>query len=414
MQIVLITHYFDPEVGAPQRRWSALVARFVRAGHSVSVFAPPPHYPDGRVHPTFRKRMRPGSVASIECGAMVHRVGYVPHYGDIVTRTIDHLGAAISTVRAVRTAMRETTFSPDVVVATAPAIESLLAGRLVSRMLSVPMVAEMRDAWPDLVAFTPGMQTARSPISWAKKQVHRAVTDLQSGAAAVVTTTDSFATVLRERGMRHVEVLRNGTTHTEYPRVPSSHFTDGVLRVLYMGTVGRSQGLDLVVATVARLQAEGVAIECRIVGGGADLPRLTRLNRALGSPVAIIRAVDPSEVRDHYAWADSAIVSLRDWEPFAWTVPSKLYELLATGKHITAIVEGEAADIVASTRGGAVVKPGDATALAALWRKLSADRSDLEVDSSGRAWVEENADYDALSDRYLQLLARVVSENATP
>lgn len=52
-------------------------------------------------------------------------------------------------------------------------------------------------------------------------------------------------------------------------------------------------------------------------------------------------------------------VQLRDWEPFAWTVPSKLYEALATGKHVTAILAGEAADIVRSTGAGDVVAPGD-------------------------------------------------------
>ena len=43
MKMLLLTHYYAPEFGAPQRRWSALVQRFIAAGHRVTVAAPVPH-----------------------------------------------------------------------------------------------------------------------------------------------------------------------------------------------------------------------------------------------------------------------------------------------------------------------------------------------------------------------------------
>jgi hypothetical protein len=62
MRILLITHNYAPEVGAPQHRWNALVQRFVAAGHDVAVLAPSPHFPSGRAHPG-DDSLRPGAVA---------------------------------------------------------------------------------------------------------------------------------------------------------------------------------------------------------------------------------------------------------------------------------------------------------------------------------------------------------------
>ena len=45
-----------------------------------------------------------------------------------------------------------------------------------------------------------------------------------------------------------------------------------------------------------------------------------------------------------YAWADTLVVALRpDWPSFRHTVPSKTYEVLAVGRHVTGMVTGEAA-----------------------------------------------------------------------
>jgi hypothetical protein len=85
MRILLITHYYRPEYGAPQRRWSALVDRFVAAGHQVTVSAPMPHYPSGTVDPRDRVDRQVGRTEVGESGETILRTGYLPHRGDIIT-----------------------------------------------------------------------------------------------------------------------------------------------------------------------------------------------------------------------------------------------------------------------------------------------------------------------------------------
>lgn len=407
MRILLLTHYFEPENGAPQRRWRALIERFVDAGHSVDIVAPPPHYPTGDIEPDLPAELKAGSHAKGEHGGTVHRVAFLPHNTSIGSRTLDHVWVARATVVAVMRLVHRGDMHPDVVIATAPGLPTLFAGRVLAKRLKVPLIAEMRDAWPDLVSHTPGI--GRGPASRAKRRVHEFVTRLQRDAALVVTTTDSFADVLRARGISWVEVVRNGTSLARYASIPPTEHDHDALRVLYIGTVGRSQGLDNVIRASAIARARGVNVRTRIVGYGADFKRLQVLNASLGSPVELLGRVEPRQVHSHYMWADTAVVSLRDWEPFRWTVPSKLYELMATGKHITAVVDGEAAGIVRQTESGDVVAPGHPDALADLWKCLALDRSLLDTRSGGRTWIAEHADFDVIAERYRSVLERVVT-----
>ncbi|MCT1384733.1 glycosyltransferase family 4 protein [Brachybacterium sp. p3-SID1565] len=427
MRILLITHYYAPEFGAPQRRWSALIQRFVDAGHQVTVAAPVPHYPGGRPTPQQRRAHRVGAVERGDHGETVLRTAYLPHRSDIGTRTADHAVAAADSLRRLLCRFARTSTRPDVVIATAPAVPSLLVGRMLALRWRVPLVAEMRDAWPDLVTHVgpagavpvklaphtrpdPLRRAVGLAIGRAKGAVHHAVTSWQQGAQVVVTTTARFAEVLRERGIDDPRVVRNGTdlagvrAQLDHPR---GHHRE--LRCLYLGNMGRSQGLETVVRAAARLRARGVPVQVRMIGHGVEAPALAALAHELGAPVQVLSRIPHTEVQEQYAWADTVVVSLRDWEPFAWTVPSKLYELLATRRHITALLDGEAADVVREAGAGDVLAPQDEDALVTLWSRLAADRSLAAGRDSGRDWVAAHADDDVLAARYLGILEQVVA-----
>ena len=405
MHILLVTHYFAPENSAPSRRWSAFGERFVDAGHTFTVVTPPPHYPSGKVADRHRDRFRPGSSAIEAYGAEIFRTRYLNHKADIITRTSDHLVAAYDSLGVAKRAAKKHG-NPDIVIATAPGIPSLIAGRRIAKAFQIPLITEMRDAWPDLVTHTAGFGSAHGPAQWAKKVIHERITGWQANSSQVVTTTQRFADVLSERGISNPVVIRNGTNIERYSNIPE-RTGDSKLHLLYMGNMGRSQGLDTIVEAAAQLRKRGTPITVRFVGHGADKTRLRHLNKALDWPVEIFDEVEPDEVQQHYAWADSLIVSLRNWEPFEWTVPSKLYEALATGRHITGLLAGEAADVLRDARGGEVIEPGNSGALADYLEELAADRTKLQVPASALAWVTEHANYDTLAQRYLELIGRV-------
>ncbi|MGO1544821.1 MAG: glycosyltransferase family 4 protein [Gulosibacter sp.] len=408
MRVLLLTHYFVPETGAPQKRWDALIREFVAAGHEVAVLCPPPHHPNGRVEERFHRYYAPGSSDRADNGAAVYRVGLLRHGGDIVTRSLDHLFAAQRMITRGGRLIRTGRVRPDVIIATAPAVPTLLAGQWLAKRFRIPYVVEMRDAWPDLITHVEGMGTSNVAVSFAKRAIHSGVTWLQRSADRVVSTTKTFAGVLESRGIRNVAVVRNGSDARAMRAMPSASDNHTELRALYIGTMGRSQGLEMIVRATAKLNRQGVPVDVRLVGEGHDREGLVDLNKSLGNPVTILDAVPRDEVAQHYAWADTTIASLRDWEPFTWTVPSKLYELLSTGRHVTGILSGESAELLFEAGGGDVVAPGNEQQLIELWRDLATHRDRLEVGDSGRVWVTNNVQFDDLAASYLEVLERVV------
>lgn len=404
--ILLVTHHYAPESGAPQRRWGALAGHLVPAGYPLTVLTPPPHYPSGKIT-HLSPEYRPGSVSSGSHGEKIIRVNYREHSHGLGSRAADQVVAAVSSVlRGVGPAAGR----PAVVIATVPGIPSVIAGWALARWHRARFVVEMRDAWPDLIQPSGILRrrgrggVRRGVRDLAARVVHRTVTRLQARADLVVTTTAAFAEVLRSRGVRNVAVVRNGTAFAPVRANASVSLAGRPLRVVYAGTVGRSQGLEVAVRAAALVRSRGHALDVRIVGHGNELEPLRLLATELGAPVRVEPSVPSTEVRELYAWADTVIVSLRDWEPFEWTVPSKLYEVMASGVAASACLAGEAASLVAVNGAGSVVAPGDVEGLADLWCGWLSDGVVPAVSPDAAAWVTEHASDAVLGHRYSELL----------
>jgi glycosyltransferase involved in cell wall biosynthesis len=239
------------------------------------------------------------------------------------------------------------------------------------------------------------------------------VTGTQRAADLVVTVTEGFADRLVERGIAPVEVVGNGVPLERIPAVPARSREPGELHVLYLGNHGESQGLETVIRAAALARDGAERISVRLVGSGTRRQALVDLNESLGRPVQMLAAVHGAELRNQYAWADTCLVALRaDWPSFEWTIPSKTYELLAVGRHITGIVTGEAARVLEAS-GAASLVTADPAALAALWRRLAADPQSTLVDLRGRDWVHRHADLSELGRRFVGLARQAVVREAT-
>lgn len=411
MKILLLTHYYEPEIGAPQRRWSAFVEHWTSAGHEVRVVCPPPHYPDRQAAAQWRGQYSFFKPAPGALGETVVRTPYLAHGFSGTVRLLDQLVVATCSLAWMLSAAIGG-WRPDVIVATVPGLPSLLAGIAASRVIDRPLVAEFRDAWPDVVTGDMSTQVARQslPRHLLKAAVFRSVTALQKQAATCITTTEGFAATLKERGIKHVEVISNGAETASFMELEHTDRGDGILRVQYLGTVGRSQGLSVLLNAVDELYQRGYReqVKLRIVGSGADLPVLQAEAARRSLDVDFQPPVSRADLQKTYQWADVEIVSLKDTKPFRHTVPSKIFELLSTQRRIIGLVAGEAAHILKDSGVSTLVPPEDCGALADTLENLIHNRDELVVDTTGRSLVHDKYNYTALSRRYLAKLERAV------
>lgn len=287
---------------------------------------------------------------------------------------------------------------PDVVIVTVPSLPILGAGYVVSRMLRRPLVVDMRDAWPDIA------RDARLIQGGAKSLAEQAIIAIQDRADLVITVTYGFARTLRERGLKNVATVSNGVDIDRLEALDPVPLEKDRLDVLYLGNHGESQHLDIPIRAAALV---GDRMRLTMVGHGVKRKELKELAASLDAPVEFHDPAYGPEVLEYYRRADSCIVALRDdWKSFETTVPSKTYEVLSIGRHVTGMVRGEARKILEDAEAGHIVQ-ADPAALADLWRLLADDRVELQVNGKGRLWVQHNADVYTLAQSYMNLLAEV-------
>lgn len=282
----------------------------------------------------------------------------------------------------------------DVVIATVPALSTLVSGYVLSRFLRAHLVIDLRDSWPNLLSESNILRYSRfEPFFTAL------IINILRRAELVTVVTQGLGEVVESQGATQVAVIPNGVDIEGYRQSVSKQAVhDGTLHVLYLGNIGLSQGLELLVRAAAELPTQ---IRVRIVGDGSERSELQALALSLGAPVEFLHTVRGDGVINQYSWADTCVVSLRpDWASFSHTIPSKLYELLLLDRHITGLVRGEAARIIEESNGGTVVNQ-DRDSLVRHFRSLAARKESLNHSGSGPQWVAKYASLADLGEQYL-------------
>lgn len=408
MRILVVAQYFPPRRSTFSSRWSWLTTKLAEAGHDVDVVAlmsaarqlgnlryalladPPPDRVT--IHPVLPPLQRHSS-------------------GVAARAVIDFVMGIQSFRRAMR--VRRT----DVVVASAPTAVTIPIGWAVAALKRRPFVLDLRDAWPELMdnwrewdddgRGLPGHPVKRLMVGASTVVVGPLLRALRADADAVIVTTEGLARRLRDAGLSRVHVVRNTSSKPWAYPLPAPALESETLNVLYLGNVGRAQLLATAIRAAALAKQRGVPVRLRFVGSGPQWEAAHDIARDTDAPVEFYERVPTHQVLPHYEWADTVLVSLRDWELLAETVPSKLYEIMLSGRHITASVAGETAELITELEAGDVAAPEDVEALADLWAALAADRSRLAVPATGRAWVERELSVDKLATTFADVLEEV-------
>lgn len=405
MRIAVICQYFPPELGAPSARVSELARAWSDAGHEVTVVTGMPNHPTGVLPPAYR------GVAFAEesfHGVRVLRnwVYATPNEG-FAKRTANHLSFMLSSLWYSLRRLR----GHDVLVVSSPTFFVVISAWVMSRVLRVPYVFEVRDLWPGIF-----VELGILKNRWVIGVLEGLEMFLYRRAARVVVVTDSFKDILVARGLRssHVDVITNGVDPDVFLPMSgetahrATHGLTGKCVVLYIGAHGISHALKAILESAALLR-ERDDIRFVFVGEGAEKQALVEHATARGLQNVLFLPGQPKEqMPSWYATADIALVPLRNIPLFETFIPSKMFEILACARPIVASVDGEARRILERSGGAVVVTPEDSQAIAETVRAL-ADAPDRReaLGQAGRAFVMTHYERRGLALRYLDILRAV-------
>lgn len=336
---------------------------------------------------------------------VIVRSGYVPGGTSITQKVLNQAAVAAGGLHVVfhRSGALKN-FQPDIVVGTVPAIPTAFVTAISAWRFQAPYVIDLRDAWPELLTVAdrwnastgkPSLRQrilAKGPLQAAIKATDLWLNRVLRRAAAVVTTSSYLAKELQKHsaGQQRVCTVRNVfPPETLISKRPCVDGPQNELNVLYAGTLGRAQNLANALNAAQKAQEAGTRVRLRFVGAGAAKAELIDSAKRLGVDAVFEQRRSAELLQECYEWADTALVHLTDWVPLANAVPSKTYELMDQGLHISGVVTGETAEIIQTLRAGDVVPPENPQALADLWVSLARNRSRLQVSETGARWVHE-------------------------
>jgi glycosyltransferase involved in cell wall biosynthesis len=405
MRVLVVCHYFPPEIGAPQARLSELAQAWAAAGDEVTVLTGMPNHPTGVVPEGYRGRIR--MEEKVDRYRIVRTWLYATPNTGMVKKTLGHLSFMVSSLLlGSRRAGKA-----DVVVVSSPTFFSVFSAWAMARLKGAALVVEVRDLWPAIFVELGVLKngTVIRVLEGLEMAAYRA-------AAAVVVVTEGFRDDLVRRGVpaAKVHVIPNGADLARFTNGDAGKDSAraelgagaGDTLVLYIGAHGISHGLEAVADAAAKLAGE--PIHFAFVGEGAHKERLEARVRELGLQNVTMRpGVARDEVARLLAAADICLVPLRDVPLFSSFIPSKMFEYMAASKAVIGSVRGEPARILAAA-GAVVVEPEDSGALADAVRDLAADpERRAAMGAQGRDYVAEHFDRARLAERYRALLAAV-------
>jgi glycosyltransferase involved in cell wall biosynthesis len=413
MRILIVCHYFPPEVGAPQARVSELARFWTEAGDDVTVLTGMPNHPTGIVPDAYRGKLR--LVERADGYRVVRTWLYATPNEGVLKKTLGHVSFMLSSILL----GVGPTGSADVVLVSSPTFFSIFSAWLLARIKRARFVIEVRDLWPAIFVEL-GVLKNRHLV----RVLESLELSAYRGAEAVVTVSEGFRTNIigRQIPSSKVHTIRNGVALDRFDDISAADrdharaelgAKEGDTLVLYLGAHGISHGLTSVADAAARLRS--APIHFTFVGDGAAKGALLERIKDLGlSNTTSLPSVPSERVPTVLAAADVCLVPLRDVELFNTFIPSKMFEYFAAGKPVVAALRGEAADILRAA-GAIVVEPEDSGAISAAVEFL-AQHPDTrrQMGSQARRYVEAHYDRRVLAARYRDILEGVLDSQPSP
>ena len=417
LDILIVNQFFTPEMGAPAARFQDFGRLLVERGHRVQIITGFPNSPSGIIPEVYRGRLRQRETID---GVEVSR-GWIyasPRLSSW-TKSAGFVSFALSA--SLWSAFGR--FSSDVVISTSPPPSVGIPGMIAARRLGVPMVFDVRDIWPEAIAESGRLRSPRliRILETIEKNIYER-------AAAITVVTDGKRERLIEKGVpaEKIRVVPNGVDLSRFEDIPQDRtavlrelgLDPGGFVVVYAGIFNPPQGLDVLLEAAKILQADEHAaatpIQFALVGDGSERARLAQRvqNEGLSHVVQLVPEQPRERIPAILSAASAIAVTLRKRRD-THTVPSKIYESMASGRPVLVSADGAPAQILLESRSGLASPAEDAPGL--VQAILTLTRDPAEAVAMGQRGRQHAIRYDrrVLVERLEEVLYSVADAGST-
>ena len=372
MDILVICQYFSPEEFQINEICQELAKR-----HRVTVLTGLPNYPSGRVPKAYRhgKNRREETF-----GCEVLRCFEIGRGHGALRLALNYISFALSGTQTARK-LKHRHFDVVFVYQLSPV--TMARPALPFKKQGIPLCMYCCDLWPESIKT---MVKGEGAVFQAVKQISRR---LYRACDSLIVQNGAFLSYLRDtHGIdeKRVTVLPHFADDALLSR--TGHEDNGVFDLVFLGNLGKAQGLEILLEAAADLPREGFMVH--FVGDGCEKTALMETASKLGldDRVRFHGHRPKEEMANWYALADACVLTLRKGPLADMTIPSKLQGYMASGVQVLASVDGAAAQVIAESGCGLVSPAGDVQALRENLLRMIGDPAGEERGQKGREWYK--------------------------
>jgi colanic acid biosynthesis glycosyl transferase WcaI len=397
VRIQLWSYNYDPEPQGIAPLSGMLARGLARRGHDMLVVAAHPHYPE----PVWGLRLRPYRELREEISVL--RLPLWPGRNSSIARVRQELSflASLSIVAP---------FLPptDVVIAVTPSFPALGTASAFSWARRTPWVMWVQDIVTDGASTTGQLNEGR--LLHEARRLERAS---YAGASRIVVISETFRENLLAKGVPDdkIERIFNPITRDTHQPNDLDVIATEPPRILAMGNIGLTQGLDRIVDAFQASEALAELGTSLVIAGSGVASSEVRAH-ITSDRVRMPGVLYGDELGPELRRTSIGLVSQRA-DIAEFNLPSKLMNYMAHGIPVIASVNlrCETARVVRESGAGWVTDAADPTAFAAKANAVLRDRQALrEAGRAGHAYARANFAPAIVAQRFEQVLVSALQD----
>ncbi|MFD2822493.1 glycosyltransferase family 4 protein [Lacinutrix iliipiscaria] len=378
--ILIITSYFPPEIGAASNRIFHLAEGLQKRDYKVSVITPLPNYPTGKIFEDYKGKFKH---TSIENNITIHRLWI---YATISKNKFLRLIAMVSYSFSLLWFFMFNKI-PKTVIVQSPPLLVAFTSMFFLRSKNRKLILNVSDLWP-----IAGLELGAFKKNFSYRLLEKIERFNYKKAGLIFGQSEEILTHIKSIFPNKETVLYRNFPDFCAPEIKANNKTNGKVKLVYAGLLGIAQGVYKLCESL-----DYGAIELHIYGSGAEQKKIKALIKSYPNlPIFFHGRISREELHKVLMQYDVAIIPLLN--RIYGSVPSKIFEYAKLGLPILYFGGGEGENIVSKYNLGWVAKAGDYDFLNLVISSINKDMISLKLKEEIKAIAIKNFDFNKQLD----------------
>ncbi|MBL5982283.1 hypothetical protein NAAC61_09970 [Petrotoga sp. 8T1HF07.NaAc.6.1] len=393
-KILLLTQNFPPDIGAASFRMESLVKELASRNYDVEVLtAYPNRYNDLRIsiNDTFGPKVK------------ITRIKNLKQSNRFIQRSFSYLEYFLKSYFLAKKKVKDV----EIIIATSPQILTGFLGALLKKR-NIPFILDIRDLWPD-VMLDLGITTRKSLLYKFLKHIEQY---MYKKATSIIVNSPAFIEHIQKYSNKRIDVITNGLDDFIYQyfleEKPKNTQKGRKIRIVYAGNLGIGQDVKILTEIKEDISKN---FEFFLIGNGSQKGEIEKAIKVKKiQNILVYSSRERKELLEFYRQADAFFVHLRDIPMFKKTIPSKVFEYVATKKPVIYGLNGVAKELMDELNAGYPFEAGNVKSLEATLIQLKKDLEEGKWEYKDNGILKEKYLRSQLSKKFVDVIEEVFNE----